>query len=129
MPRCGTTLAAAATCLLAVAGCGSPYADLPPEQRAVAERGRQLYDQFTCGRCHGEDRSGQRTAPPLTGMAAHWDEPTLIRYLRDPESERGRHARLLQLRDTYTLTMPATPGSDQELHELAAYLFLDPPER
>ncbi len=116
--------------LLAVAvGCASPYAGLPPEQRAVAERGRQLYNRFTCGRCHGDDRSGQRTAPPLTGMAAHWDEATMVRYLRDPDAERGHHARLLQLRDTYTLTMPATPGSDQDLHELVAYLFLDPPER
>lgn len=128
MPRLGAPLAAVLGLVLAGAGCASPYATLPPEQRAIAERGRQLYDRFTCGRCHGDERQGQRTAPPLTGLAAHWDEPSLIRYLRDPEGERGHNARLLQLRDTYTLTMPATPGTGQELHDLVAYLFLDPPE-
>ncbi len=131
MRRIGHRCAAAAPVLvvLLALACRGPYADLAPEQREIAEAGRKVYDTQACERCHGELREGQRTAPPLTGLAPHWDEEGLIGYLRNPDEVRGHHARLLQLGDTYSLKMPAIRGSDEDLSALARYLLLDPPEK
>lgn len=121
-------VAGAVSGLLLALACGGPYADLSPDQREVAVRGRQLYEDHACGRCHGERREGQRTAPPLTGLAQHWTADALVGYLRDPGEVRGQVPRLLQLGDTYSLKMPPIDAPEDELRDLAEYLILDPPE-
>lgn len=53
--------------------------DPPPARPATA--GEKAYLQW-CGACHGPDRKGVGTAPPLRGIRHAWDDSSLARLLQ-----------------------------------------------
>ncbi len=94
------------------------------EYRRRAE-GAQLYREFGCGACHGEQVEGSGRGPELRGLSAHWQSATLATYLRDPAAARVSDERLRLLSQRYfPLSMPAFEDL-QEAHcrALADYLL------
>lgn len=110
---------------LAVAGCG-----LSPEEeahRATARRaGAEIYAAESCGACHGAERQGGVSGPPLRRLGRHWDEDGLVGFLRNPSSRTSADARLKELSRAYSTQMAGLPGaSDEKLRALARFLLLD----
>ena len=127
--RCG-----AVGLLMVVAwGCGGepePPAKLDPSLL----HGWRAYVALDCARCHGENREGTRTAPPLVGLAEHWTAEELVSYFQDPNAMVKTDARLNRLAGRYTVQMPPVsakaPGysdRDRQLEELAKYMLVDIP--
>jgi cytochrome c553 len=74
---------------------------------------QQAYVALNCAKCHGTDLKGQRTAPALTGLAAHWTEDQLIAYLRDPPAVRAANPRMAYVAEQFAIEMPAYPHTDE----------------
>ena len=106
----------AASSLLLLAACG---AGGPPAGSAEA-----LYVDMGCAKCHGPDRLGQRSGPPLIELAERWDEDGLVAYLQDPRSFVETNPRLSYLDEQYPIAMPSygtTP--DEDLRRLAQLML------
>ena len=74
---------------------------------------QEAYVALNCAKCHGAELKGQRTAPALTGLAAHWTEDQLIAYLRDPAAVRAANPRMAYVAEEYAIVMPAYPHTDE----------------
>lgn len=109
-------LCAAAALASLVLACG---ASGPPSGSAEA-----LYIDFGCAKCHGPDRQGQRSGPPLVDLSERWDEATLISYLRDPRSFVESNPRLSYLDEQYAIAMPAYDNKPEEDLQKLAQLML-----
>ena len=48
--------------------------------------GVQLFVNFGCTKCHGENLSGTVNGPQLANLNEYWNRNTLIAYLRNPGS-------------------------------------------
>ena len=46
----------------------------------------QLFVNFGCIKCHGENLAGTADGPQLANLTEHWNRQTLIAYLRNPSS-------------------------------------------
>ena len=58
-----------------------------PEVETTEElSGAQLFSNFGCVNCHGNDLAGTVLAPPLRNLKEHWGRDNLISYLRNPSS-------------------------------------------
>ncbi len=61
--------------------------------------GVQLFVNFGCTKCHGENLSGTVNGPQLANLNEYWNRNTLIAYLRNPgsfmEEERFKEYRQL----------------------------------
>jgi cytochrome c553 len=85
-----------------------------------------VYVRFECGKCHGDDREGARTAPPLTGLAPRWTEASLIEYMRDPQGVTRDTPRITLRNEQYPLKMPSyAAAAESDLSELARFLLTD----
>jgi len=87
--------------------------------------GRAVYVQAGCGGCHGADRQGLQTAPPLVDLGVHWDQASLSAYLRDPAAVRAHNPQLQYRTEAYAAEMPAFRGTDEELADLVNYLLAE----
>lgn len=93
---------------------------------AVRAAGEKVYRTEPCVGCHGEQRQGGRLAPPLAGLARHWDEEKLVRFLRDPVAFAQQDRRIRALAARYPSRMPPVNTSDPaKLRALAHYLLTD----
>ena len=98
------------------AGCQGEGPPLSP--------GAQLYVDKACGNCHGQDREGKRTAPPLVDLESHWGEDELVGYLGNPDAVTAAQPRLQVLSGEYPHRMPPVPEADEnDLRVIARYLL------
>ena len=107
-------------------GCGDRPA--PPAAPAPAPGldGALLYRQNSCDVCHGDDRAGSDNAPPLRGLAAHWDAERLTVYLADPAPVVASDPRLSELGERYEVEMLAYGHvPESERRALAEWLLVD----
>jgi len=75
---------------------------------------QQIYHEWGCGTCHGENGAGSPQGPALVELSAHWRRESLLRYLKDPISVRATDERLAQLaKRYYPISMPAFDGLDE----------------
>jgi glucose/arabinose dehydrogenase/cytochrome c553 len=87
--------------------CEPSQALLPGPGQAVSERGRLLYQQLACGRCHDPQAAEPGVVVrKLEGLAGRYDPAALQALLGTPPPP-----------------MPALPLSDREKRDLAAYLL------
>ena len=117
-------------------GCG-PSAPTPPPGLDEAQlAGWQAYVDLKCASCHGDDREGKRSGPPLQGLAEHWTAETMLDYLADPDAVVKANPRLAFKAEKYAISMPAVSGkapgySDkanaETLTALAEYMLVDVP--
>ena len=110
------SMAVAAVAVLTIAACG---ASGPPPGTPEA-----LYIDLGCAKCHGADRQGQRSGPPLVKIADHWDETELLEYMRSPKTFVESNPRLNYLDEQYPIAMPGyATTSEADLKKLADYIL------
>jgi len=64
-----------------------PVNNLPGVEETKNEiTGAQLFVNFGCINCHGENLTGTADGPQLANLTEHWSRQTLIAYLRNPTS-------------------------------------------
>jgi len=92
---------------------------------ACGGEGRAAYLEAGCAECHGNDLRGTPTGgPSLRGVGDHWDEASLLRYFRNPDSVVVEIPRLMELRDRYGEGMPPLKLADPIAREaLAKYVL------
>ena len=106
------SIVTAMTALASIAvGCGGPGGD--PGDAVVAspadvETARAVYDNESCGMCHGPAGEGTDLAPALEDLAGYWDEDRLVRYLEDPVAFQDADPSFGARRDiVYDMEMPS----------------------
>ncbi len=124
MTRRIITLWPAIPMILAIlAACSTPP-EPPAVQHEEQSAGRRAFLSRACPDCHGTQRQGTQLGPPLINVSSHWDEASLVKFLRDPGSFVRSDERLRRLSDSYPADMPGLPGaSDEVLDSLAEYLL------
>ena len=106
-----------AIALLTLAACGgSGPAPGTPEA---------LYVDLGCAKCHGDDRQGQRSGPPLVKIEDHWDEKSLLEYLKNPKTFVESNPRLSYLDEQYPIAMPGSATTSEEDLQKLAQLILN----
>jgi cytochrome c553 len=123
-------LRAAFTVLLVVAAVVIAACFSSPEETARQEEirrdGMQAYAAETCAACHGAERQGGKTGPPLQRLHRHWSEDELVAFLRTPASALASSSRLQEVSRQYKVQMAGLPAaSEEKLRTLARYLLLD----
>ena len=109
-------IAVGAVAVLTLAACGAsgPKAGTP----------EALYVDLGCAKCHGDSREGRRSGPPLVKIIDHWDEASLLEYLKSPKAFVESNPRLSYLDEQYPIAMPAYPDTNEEdLRKLAQYIL------
>jgi cytochrome c oxidase subunit 2 len=106
--------------LVVAAACGgSSRAEMSPE----GERGRRIANTSGCGSCHGADGEGG-VGPQLAGLYGSTvtladgstvvaDDAYIRRSITDPDADRVKG---------YTVTMPVSGLSDDEIEAVLAYI-------
>jgi cytochrome c2 len=103
-----------AVLVLAACGASGPIPGTP----------EALYADLGCAKCHGADRQGQRSGPPLIKIIDHWDEDSLLEYLKSPKTFVQSNPRLSYLDEQYPIAMPAYGTTDEEdLRKLADFIL------
>ena len=110
------TISAGALAVVLLAACGAPG---PPSGSPEA-----LYIDLGCAKCHGDARQGQRSGPPLVKIGDHWNEASLLEYLKDPKTFVKSNPRLSYLNEQYAIAMPAFRNTNEEdLRKLAEFIL------
>jgi cytochrome c2 len=82
-----------------------------------------VYSFEGCASCHGGERQGTRSAPPLARLRRHWSADELTRYLRHPGAY-PKDRRLRRVADRFPAEMAGLPAADPgRLRDLVAYLL------
>lgn len=92
--------------VLVLAACGG--------EGPAAGTAQAIYLDLGCADCHGLDREGLRSGPPLLDLSERWQADELLAYLRDPESFVKSNPRLSYLAERYPIAMPAYPNTPEE---------------
>ena len=117
-----------------VFGCGASKPEPPPGLDEAQLAGWQAYVDLECATCHGVNREGRRSGPPLVGLAGAWTAGQLVSYLADPDAMVRSNPRLAYKAEKYAIGMPKfsgkTPGYAEKANEdtlgaLAQYLLVD----
>jgi len=83
-----------------------------------------LYVDLGCAKCHGANRDGQRSGPPLRALAERWTEDSLLEYLADPKAVMETNPRLKYMAENFPIMMPAYPHTPEEdLRRLAQFIL------
>ena len=108
--------AVGAVAVLVLAACGvtGPKAGSP----------EALYVDLGCAKCHGENREGQRSGPPLVALTDRWQEESLLEYFKDPKAIMEENPRLKYMAENFSIVMPAYPDtSEEDLRKLAQFIL------
>ena len=111
-----TVGAVGAVAILVLAACGvtGPKAGSP----------EALYVDLGCAKCHGENREGQRSGPPLVALTDRWQEESLLEYFKDPKAVMEDNPRLKYMAEGFPIVMPAYPDtSEEDLRKLAQFIL------
>ncbi len=120
----GLACAAALSLWLAAVACSPPGEGQRGPAVATPSPGRLVFLAETCPTCHGHGREGTNTGPALTGLRAHWDEATLVRFLRNPAAAKLTDPRLAALARRFRSDMPPLFAADERrIRALASYLL------
>jgi cytochrome c553 len=111
-----TSFALAAVAVFVLTACG---ASGPPSGTPEA-----LYVDLGCAKCHGAERQGQKSGPPLIAIGDHWQEENLLEYLADPKAVMEENPRLKYMAEDFPIMMPAYADTNEEdLRKLAKYIL------
>ncbi|MBN2083451.1 cytochrome c [bacterium] len=89
--------------------------------------GAAVYKNAKCSMCHGEEREGTKSAPPLAELSKIWEPGILESYLLDPPAYTEHDVRLKQQAAHYPLAMPAWDRTGEELAALITWLLEEKP--
>lgn len=114
--------------------CGARQPSQPPGLNEIQAAGWRAYVDLNCASCHGDDREGKRSGPPLTGLAEHWTADRLVAYLTDPDAAVRADPRLAYKSEKYAIGMPSASGKSpgyagkaraEKLRAIAEYMLVD----
>ena len=126
-------IAAIGSLALLALGCGGAPTP-PPGLNEVQLGGWRAYVDLECASCHGDNREGKRSGPPLNGLSEHWTAEELVHYLSDPDAVVKSNPRLAYKAEKYAIAMPAVSGkspgyagkvNEGTLEALAQYVLVD----
>lgn len=132
--RFAVAFAAVGGLVITALSCGQRPPTPPPGLNETQLVGWQTYVDLDCASCHGANREGKRSGPPLNGLAEHWSAEQLARYLADPDAMVKTNPRLAYKAEQYAIAMPAVSGKspgyagkvdDVKLAALAEYMLVD----
>jgi cytochrome c551/c552 len=102
--------------MLVVAACGAPV--------PKAGSPEALYIDLGCAKCHGDNRQGLRSGPPLDALEDRWQEENLVQYLKNPKAVMEDNPRLKYVAESYPIVMPGYPdASEDDLRKLARFIL------
>jgi cytochrome c553 len=109
--------------VVTIAACGRPSSS---ESR---HPGRQVYVELKCGSCHGDKRTGTRTAPPLVDLTDRWHQDSMLAYLKDPAQVTAATPHITYRNEAYPIIMPKFGHVEEaRLTQLAGFLLTPSPE-
>ena len=83
-----------------------------------------LYVDLGCAKCHGGNRQGQRSGPPLIALADHWQEESLLEYMADPKAYAEKNPRLKYMAEGFPIMMPSYANpAEEDLRKLAQLIL------
>jgi mono/diheme cytochrome c family protein len=83
-----------------------------------------LYVNLGCAKCHGDNRQGQRSGPPLNALDERWNVQSLTEYISDPKAVMEKNPRLKYMAENYPIAMPAfAHTSKEDLQKLAQFIL------
>ena len=115
-------------------GCGASQPTPPPGLNDLQLAGWRAFVDLDCSTCHGANREGKRSGPPLVDIAGHWTADELVSYLTDPDAMVRSNPRLAYTAEKYAIGMPKVSGkspgyagkvNEATLRALAEYLLVD----
>ncbi|MBM3990969.1 MAG: cytochrome c [Planctomycetes bacterium] len=115
--------------VLALCSCSNDAQSLDGDlgaARSAALVPETLYRARNCITCHGRDFDGTMQAPPLRGLAAHWNATDLAAFLKEPKPWLAKEPRLAEAARMFRTPMPPTFGTDAERLALAQWLLAQP---
>jgi len=105
-----------ALAVFALAACGAPAPE-PGSPEA-------LYVNLGCAKCHGDNKEGLRSGPPLDTLQDRWQEESLVEYFKDPKAVMEATPRLKYMAESYPIVMPGFPDTnDEDLRRLAQFIL------
>ena len=108
------TVGAVAVLVLAACGASGPAPGTP----------EALYVDLGCAKCHGENREGQKSGPPLIALADHWQEESLLEYMADPKAFMEENPRLKYMAEGFPIVMPSyADTAEEDLRKLAQLML------
>lgn len=101
-----------------------PTSTLTEQSASENLTGAELFANFRCTSCHGNDYKGTRKGPPLIGLSEFYGRKELIAYLRNPDSFMDSK-RLKDYREQYPgIIMPSYSNKDVKvLGKIADFLL------
>lgn len=134
-PKRTFAMIAGISCVVVIGGgCGAAQPTPPPGLNEVQLSGWRVYVDLECAVCHGENREGKRSAPPITNISENWTADQLVSYLTDPNAMVKSNPRLAYRAEKYAIGMPKVSGkapgyagktSEDKLRNLAEFLMVD----
>ena len=110
------TILVVASVVLVIVACGAPA--------PKAGSPEALYVNLGCAKCHGDNREGLRSGPPLDALGDRWEEDSLVEYFSDPKAVTEVNPRLKYIAESYPIVMPGYPEtSDEDLRKLARFIL------
>lgn len=100
--------------------------DAPELTEAEIEQAMSIYEDQSCGVCHGEAGEGGDIGPALRNMTPYWDAERLSAYLRNPDGFRKANPDFEERRDRAfdEMEMPAYDLlSDEDSRALTRWLL------
>ncbi|GEM_PF-2234462 len=87
--------------------------------------GKELYKDFGCTVCHGNNMEGTDIGPELSGLHKYFNVDELVQYLIDPTAVMARKDRLQELDEEFDAVEMPSFGDlpEEELRILAEYLL------
>jgi hypothetical protein len=91
---------------------------------------------LTCATCHGENRVGKRSGPPITGLAKRRNNDQLVNCFSDPDAMLEQNPHLACRAEEDDIGMPKISGkspgyadkaSAERLRALIAYVSFEVP--
>jgi cytochrome c553 len=101
-----------------------PTSNLTDQTTSENLTGAELFANFRCTSCHGNDYKGTKKGPALAGLGEHYSRKDLISYLRNPKSFMDSK-RLKEYREQFPgIIMPSYSNKDvKELGKIADFLL------
>ena len=121
--RCAMAVGWLAVVVILIGCAGEDRPD--PTLSAEAQQGWHAYRALGCGSCHGDQLGGKRSGPALTGLTDHWQQESLVTYLKDPAAMVKTTPRLAYKAEQYPIAMPgfAAKADEATLAKVATFLL------
>ena len=83
----------------------------------------KLYQARQCASCHGDNREGTKSGPPLKNLGQFWEIDDLEKFLQSPGYYLDGNKRLIEVGRKYNLLMPPSHMTRPQRYAIAHWLL------